>query len=266
MITNKSDSPNITLVASGLTKSYGQTVALRDVCLELHAGTSTAVMGPSGSGKSTLLHCMAGFVRPDSGEVALEGRRIDRLGERAASKLRREQFGFVFQSDQLLSELPAVENVALPLMLAGVPRSQAVADSKRWFPALGLDGLESRRPGQLSGGQVQRVAIARAMVVGPSVVFADEPTAALDRATGASTMSVLTDACHHAGAALLVVTHDPEVAAVCDRSVTMSDGRIVATDTALGSTHSAVGAHRPPIDSTTDTRLSPFVSSMETPR
>ena len=218
------------LAAAGLVKRYGDTTALGGVSLELHAGTSTAVMGPSGSGKSTLLHCIAGFTRPDQGEVSLEGHPISRLGERASSRLRRERFGFVFQSDQLLPELPAIENVALPLMLGGMSRRRATAAAATWFAPLGLAGMEQRRPGQLSGGQLQRVAIARALVVQPTVVFADEPTAALDRSTGAATMSVLTDACRDAGAALLVVTHDPEVAASADRIVHMRDGRVLHTE------------------------------------
>jgi putative ABC transport system ATP-binding protein len=215
------------LSGSGLVKHYGTTTALGGVSIDLQPGTSTAVMGPSGSGKSTLLHCLAGFTRADEGEVHLDGHRIDRLGERASSRLRRERFGFVFQSDQLLPELPAVENVALPLMLDGASRRSAVHRAARWFTPLGLDGMEDRRPGQLSGGQLQRVAIARALVISPSVVFADEPTAALDQTTGRSTMEVLTQTCRTAGAALLVVTHDPEVAAICDRVVHMRDGRVL---------------------------------------
>lgn len=218
------------LSAVSLSKRYGDVAALDDVSISLLAGTSTAVIGPSGSGKSTLLHCLAGFARPDSGEVLLDGRRIDALSEGAATRLRREQFGFVFQSDQLLAELPAVENVALPLMLGGMSRGAAVAEAARWFAPLELDGLQDRRPGQLSGGQTQRVAIARAMVVRPAVVVADEPTAALDRATGAATISVLTSACQAAGTALLVVTHDPEIAARCHRTISMRDGRITGID------------------------------------
>ena len=219
--------PRPVLTGSGLVKHYGTTTALGGVDISLLAGTSTAVMGPSGSGKSTLLHCLAGFTRADEGEVHLDGHRIDKLGERASSRLRRERFGFVFQSDQLLPELPAVENVALPLMLEGASRRRAVHRAARWFAPLGLQGLEQRRPGQLSGGQLQRVAIARALVISPSVVFADEPTAALDQTTGLSTMEVLTEVCRSAGAALLVVTHDPDVADACDRTVHMRDGRVL---------------------------------------
>lgn len=221
------------LEAHSLVKRYGATTALGGVGLTLTAGASTAVMGPSGSGKSTLLHCLAGFTRADAGEVLLDGHRIDQLAERASSRLRRERFGFVFQSDQLLPELPAVENVALPLMLGGTTRRRAVEAAARWFAPLGLAGMEDRRPGQLSGGQLQRVAIARALVVAPSVVFADEPTAALDRATGESTMSVLTGTCREANAALLVVTHDPEVATTCDRIIHMRDGQVLEIEDRL---------------------------------
>lgn len=218
------------LTSRALVKTYGSTTAVGGVSLDLWRGTSTAVMGPSGSGKSTLLHCLAGFTRPDTGEVVLDGRRIDELDERALARLRREQFGFVFQSDQLLAELPAVENVALPLMLGGMTRRRAVAAAARWFSPLGLDGLLWRRPGQLSGGQLQRVAIARALVFSPSVVFADEPTAALDRGTGLTTMTVLTSACRDAAAALLVVTHDPQVALACDRTVHMNNGQALEVE------------------------------------
>lgn len=236
--------PGPVLVATGLTKRYRDATALAGVSISLEAGTATAVVGPSGSGKSTLLHCLAGFTRPDAGDVTLDGLLISRLGQRTATKLRRERFGFVFQSDQLLGELPAVENVALPLMLGGMSRRSATARAAEWFAPLGLAGLETRRPGQMSGGQVQRVSIARALVVGPSVVFADEPTAALDRATSTTTMEVLTRACRHAGAALLVVTHDLDVAASCDRTVRMRDGRVhgVVTNPSAASSSSTATA------------------------
>ena len=136
------------LAAAGLVKRYGATTALGGVSIELHPRTSTAVMGPSGSGKSTLLHCIAGFTRPDEGDVSLDGHPISRLGERASSRLRRERFGFVFQSDQLLPELPAVENVALPLMLGGISRRRATAAAAEWFAPLGLDGMEDRQQAQ----------------------------------------------------------------------------------------------------------------------
>jgi putative ABC transport system ATP-binding protein len=215
------------LVGTGLEKRFGTTVALAGVDLALHRGESVAVMGPSGSGKSTLLHCLAGITRPDAGTVWLDGRRIDNLGERSRTRLRRGEFGFVFQSGQLLPELPAAENVALPLMLEGQTRRRAVERAGRWLASLGLDGLEHRRPGELSGGQAQRVAIARALVAEPAVVFADEPTAALDQATGFATVELLVGVTHDAGAALLVVTHDPGVAALCTRTVHIRDGHLV---------------------------------------
>jgi len=185
-------------------------------------------MGPSGSGKSTLLHCLAGIMKPDSGEVHLLGQRIDNMRERGRSALRRTRFGFVFQFGQLLPELPAEENVALPLMLGDVPRAQAVRQARDWFGPLGLNGMETRRPGELSGGQAQRVAIARALVTKPAVVFADEPTGALDQTTGQETMRLLVEATKHNGACLIVVTHDPNVAGWCDRTVEVRDGHLLA--------------------------------------
>ncbi|HLU73400.1 MAG TPA: ABC transporter ATP-binding protein [Nonomuraea sp.] len=218
---------NEVLVGRGLAKRFGQTVALAGVDLTVHAAEAVAIMGPSGSGKSTLLHCLAGIMKPDAGEVHLLGQRIDDLGERRRSALRRTRFGFVFQFGQLLPELPAEENVALPLMLGGVSRQDAVRTARQWFGPLGLGGMERRRPGELSGGQAQRVAIARALVTKPAVVFADEPTGALDQATGHDTMRLLVEATKHNGASLIVVTHDPGVAGWCDRTVEVRDGRLL---------------------------------------
>ncbi|MFI6792566.1 ABC transporter ATP-binding protein [Nonomuraea sp. NPDC050383] len=219
---------NDVLAGRELTKRFGQTVALAGVDMTVRSGEAVAIMGPSGSGKSTLLHCLAGIMRPDSGEVRLEGTRIDDMGERKRSALRRTRFGFVFQFGQLLPELPADENVALPLMLGGVTRTDAVRRAREWFGPLGLSGMETRRPGELSGGQAQRVAIARALVTRPAVVFADEPTGALDQTTGNDTMRLLVDATKHNGASLIVVTHDPGVAGWCDRTVEVRDGVLLA--------------------------------------
>ncbi|MFI1355916.1 ABC transporter ATP-binding protein [Streptomyces sp. NPDC020898] len=214
------------LAGIGLTKKYGATIALHGVDVKVGVRESLAIMGPSGSGKSTLLHALAGVVRPDGGEVLLQGERIDRLGENRLSELRRKRFGFVFQFGQLLPELPAEENIALPLMLDGMPRARAVSLARRWFAPLGLDGLEKRRPGQLSGGQAQRVAIARALVVQPDVVFADEPTGALDQVTSEEVVRLLTSVTREQGASLVMVTHDPDVAAHCDRILQVRDGRV----------------------------------------
>lgn len=219
------------LSASGLTKTYGTAAALAGVDVAIAPGESVAIMGASGSGKTTLLHCLAGIVRPDAGSVVLATAHgpveVTALGEAERSRLRREAFGFVFQQGLLLPELTAVENVALPLMLAGVPRASAEQDAATWLTALGLAGMEQRRIGQLSGGQAQRVAIARAQVGGASVVFADEPTGALDSRTSADVMEALIASTTGRGRSLVVVTHDDEVAARCSRVLRLADGRIV---------------------------------------
>lgn len=215
-----------------LTKTYGQsaasTHALAGVDVTITPGESVAIMGPSGSGKTTLVHLLAGVLQPTSGSVTWRGRDLVAMPDRERTRLRREEFGFVFQSGQLLPELPAEENVALPLMLGGVRRTQATETARGWLAHLGLAGLEQRRPGELSGGQAQRVAVARALVGRPGVVFADEPTGALDRTTGAEVMHALTRACATTGAALVVVTHDVEVAAWCGRTLHVRDGLLVA--------------------------------------
>src|SRR5260370_30296318 len=158
--------------ARGVVKSFGPTPARRGASLAVRQGESVAVRGPGGWGKSTLLHCLAGILVPDQGEVWFAGQRLDTLGETPRSELRRDQFGFVFQSGQLVPELTAEENVALPLLLGGTRRAAALAEAGAWFGRLGLDGLERRRSGELSGGQAQPVALARGMVTGPQVLFA----------------------------------------------------------------------------------------------
>lgn len=220
--------PGARLSARGLVKRFGATTALAGVDLDVAPAESVAVMGPSGSGKSTLLHCLAGILVPDTGTVALSGRPLQGLDERQRSLVRRRQYGFVFQFGQLLSELPAIENVALAPMLNGTSRKEATELAGRWLASLGLAGMEGRRPGELSGGQAQRVAVARALITGPEVVFADEPTGALDQATGHEVMRILTETTRLAGASLVVVTHDADVAAWCDRRVEVRDGRVVA--------------------------------------
>jgi putative ABC transport system ATP-binding protein len=218
------------LAARGVTRSFGATVALRGADVEIAAGEIVAVMGPSGSGKSTLLHCLAGILTPDEGEVWFAGERLDRLGDRARTEMRRRRFGFVFQFGQLVPELPAIENVALPLLLGGRARGAALGEAAAWFPRLGLDGLEQRRPGALSGGEAQRVAMARALVTRPAVVFADEPTGSLDSLAGELVMDLLVDSARDQGATVVVVTHEPRVAAYADREVVVRDGRVVALD------------------------------------
>jgi putative ABC transport system ATP-binding protein len=216
------------LRARDLYKRFGVTEALRGADLTVAPGEVVAVTGPSGSGKSTLLHCAAGILAPDRGEIVFDGRRIDTLGDRQRSVLRRESFGFVFQFGQLVPELPVVENVALPLLLAGRPRRAAMATAHAWFDRLGLEGLQRRLPGELSGGQGQRVAIARALVAQPRIVFADEPTGALDSVAADQVMELLVSTARDSGTAVILVTHEPRVAAFADRGVTVRDGQVVA--------------------------------------
>jgi putative ABC transport system ATP-binding protein len=212
--------------ARDLFLSFGETPALRGASLGVRPGEIVAVMGPSGSGKSTLLHCLAGILVPEKGEVWFAGERLDTLSDDRRSALRRDRFGFVFQSGQLVPELTAEENVALPLLLSGTRRGQAMTAARKWFGPLGLDGLEQRRSGELSGGQAQRVALARGLVTGPEVLFADEPTGSLDSASGELVMELLTDAAREHGTTVILVTHDAQVAAYADREVIVRDGRV----------------------------------------
>ncbi|HEY2166842.1 MAG TPA: ABC transporter ATP-binding protein [Jatrophihabitantaceae bacterium] len=212
--------------AIDLVMSFGPTPALRGASISVDAGEIVAVMGPSGSGKSTLLHCLAGILVPDRGEVHIDGKRIDTLNENERSTLRRDRFGFVFQFGQLVPELTAAENVALPLLLAGMRRKEALTRAHNWFERLELDGLEQRRSGELSGGQAQRVALGRGLVSEPQVLFADEPTGSLDSLTGERVMELLSGAARDHGTTVILVTHEPRVAAYADRDVLVRDGRV----------------------------------------
>ena len=210
--------------ARGLELAFGTTRALRGIDLDVVAGEVLAVTGPSGSGKSTLLHVMAGVLVPDAGRVDY----IARLDEAERSRLRLAEFGFVFQFGQLLPDLSALDNVTIPLLLARVPRRQALERAREQLAALGLDGHEGKLPTQLSGGQAQRVAVARALVTRPRILFADEPTGALDSLAAEQTMQALTSATRAAHAALVIITHDPRTAAYADREVVVRDGRLSA--------------------------------------
>jgi putative ABC transport system ATP-binding protein len=212
--------------ARSLVMSFGETPALRGASLTVRRGEIVAVMGPSGSGKSTLLHCLAGILVPEAGEVWFNGQRLDTLSDARRSALRRDQFGFVFQSGQLVPELSAEQNVALPLLLSGTRRGPAMTAARKWFGTLGLDGLESRRSGELSGGQAQRVALARGLVAGPEVLFADEPTGSLDSVSGELVMDLLVAAAREHGTTVVLVTHDARVAACADREVVVRDGKV----------------------------------------
>jgi putative ABC transport system ATP-binding protein len=212
--------------ARGLVKSFGETPALRGASLGVREGEIVAVMGPSGSGKSTLLHCLAGILVPEQGEVWFDKKRLDTLSDDRRSALRRDRLGFVFQSGQLVPELTAEQNVALPLLLSGTRRGPAMTAARKWFGTLGLDGLEGRRSGELSGGQAQRVALARGLVAGPQVLFADEPTGSLDSVSGELVMDLLVAAAREHGTTVVLVTHDARVAAYADREVVVRDGTV----------------------------------------
>jgi putative ABC transport system ATP-binding protein len=212
------------LLGLELHKSYGLTPALRGASIAVNEGEIVAVMGPSGCGKSTLLHCLSGVLAPDSGEVYFAGERIDRVTDRQRVHLRRTAFGLVYQFGQLVPELPAVENIALPLLLAGRSRRECLAQAEEWLARMGLSGLGQRLPGDLSGGQGQRVAVARALVGRPRVVFADEPTGSLDSVGADEVMELLVDTAKKQGTAVFVVTHEPRVAGFADRTVLMRDG------------------------------------------
>ncbi|WP_326954415.1 ABC transporter ATP-binding protein [Amycolatopsis sp. NBC_01286] len=215
----------VLLEATDLRKTYGPTEALAAASLRVRAGEVVALMGPSGSGKSTLLHCLAGIVRPDAGAVRYEGADLAGLTDRARSALRRTDFGFVFQFGQLVPELTCLENVSLPLRLNGRRGRVAAERGRELLGELGLLEIAGKRPGEVSGGQGQRVAVARALVTGPRVVFADEPTGALDSLNGEQVMQLLTSAARERNAAIVLVTHEPRVAAYSDREVVVRDGR-----------------------------------------
>ena len=212
------------LACRQLFKSFGATPALAGASLEIAPGEIVAVMGPSGSGKSTLLHCAAGIIVPDAGEVMFDGASVGDLTDARRSALRRTEFGFVFQFGRLVPELSCAENVSLPLRLAGVSRRDASRRAAEWLDRLEVTDVASKLPGEVSGGQGQRVAVARALVTQPRVVFADEPTGALDSLNGERVMQLLTLAARETEAAVVLVTHEARVAAYADREVIVRDG------------------------------------------
>jgi len=214
--------------ARDVSKSFGQTPALRGASLAVPPGEILAVMGPSGSGKSTLLHCLAGIFPPDSGEVWFDGRRLDELSDAERTRLRRTEFGFVFQFGNLVPELTAADNVALPLLLKRSGRKAAYQRAASWLDRLGLSGKGARRTGELSGGEAQRVAVARALALGPRLLFADEPTGSLDSLAGEKVMKLLTGLAKEQGVTVVLVTHDVRVAAYADREVLVRDGVVTA--------------------------------------
>ncbi|MER6300065.1 ABC transporter ATP-binding protein [Kitasatospora sp. NPDC001539] len=221
--------PGAALTGEGLHREYGRGAAvvraLRGVSVAFAPGTFTAVMGPSGSGKTTLLHCLAGMDRPTRGSVRWGETEVSRLPERRLAELRRRRVGFVFQSFNLMPAMTAAQNVALPGRLAGCPPERARIQEA--LARVGLAGRERHRPGELSGGQQQRVAIARALVARPEVLFADEPTGALDRSTGHHILGLLRAGVDEDGQTCVMVTHDPVAAGYADRVLLLADGVLV---------------------------------------
>jgi putative ABC transport system ATP-binding protein len=239
---------NLAVALDGITRTYksraGEVHALRGVTHTFARGTFTAIMGPSGSGKSTLLQVAAGLDRPTRGEVVVGGRPLGRLDQTALTKLRRTSMGFVFQSYNLLDALTAYDNVALPARLAGRPVDRAaVLDALR---RVGLEDLARRRPPELSGGQQQRVAIARALHARPDVVFADEPTGALDRSSGRQVLELLRSVADGRGQTVVMVTHDPLAASYAHSTLFLADGQMVGR-----------------LDRADATRIAAFMSELE---
>lgn len=221
------------LEAVDVHKSFGPTNALTGAHMSVTAGEVLAIMGPSGSGKSTLLHCAAGILPADGGRIVYNGRELTAMSDGQRSQLRRSEFGFVFQFGQLVPELTCRENVALPLRMNGVKRREAEARATEWLDRLEVGGVGRKRPGEVSGGQGQRVAVARALATSPRVVFADEPTGALDSLNGEQVMSLLTKAAKESGAAVVLVTHEARVAAYSDREIVVRDGKTRMPEPAL---------------------------------
>ncbi|HLE74064.1 MAG TPA: ABC transporter ATP-binding protein [Anaerolineales bacterium] len=217
--------------ASKLSKIYGSgplaVSALKDVSLEISPGEFVAVMGPSGCGKSTLLHLLGGLDRPTSGTVSIDGHNLTDLNDNKLTELRRHKIGFVFQFFNLIPVLDAVENAALPTTLDGAPQAQARQTGVDWLGKVGLAGRQHHRPDQLSAGEQQRVAVARALTTDPALILADEPTGNLDTRASDEIAALLRQVANEWGRAVVVVTHDPRIAAYADRIIFLKDGSIV---------------------------------------
>lgn len=217
------------LSARNIKKSFGQTQALRGVSVDVVTGEVLAIMGPSGSGKSTLLHCLAVILGVDSGEIVFDRQQINQFNDSQRSILRRTAFGFIFQFGQLVPELTALDNVALPLLLNGKPRKEAYSDAQSWLDRVDLASKGNNLPGELSGGEAQRVAVARAMILSPKVLFADEPTGSLDSLNSQIVMELFIRFAKTQGTSVVLVTHEPTIAAYADREVIVRDGKIAGS-------------------------------------
>lgn len=221
----------IVLQANKLTRRYvdgeRRVEVLREVSLQVFRGEMVAIIGASGSGKSTLLHCLGLLDMPDEGAVLVQGQDTSGLSEVQRSRLRNRSLGFVYQFHHLLAEFSALDNVAMPLIVRRVDREQARADAQKWIQMVGLGERVTHFPGQLSGGERQRIALARALVGSPACVLADEPTGNLDRHTAHQMFELLKRVNRESGTALVVVTHDRELASLADRQLLMQDGQLV---------------------------------------
>ncbi|KUL39085.1 ABC transporter ATP-binding protein [Actinoplanes awajinensis subsp. mycoplanecinus] len=223
------------LTGTGITKSYGSTPALRGVDITVGEGEIVAITGPSGCGKSTLLHCLAGILRADQGSITYRDQDLTLWSEAARSRLRRTDFGVLFQFGQLVPELTAAENVALPLLLAGSGRREAREAAVGWLDRFGVADLADKRPGAMSGGQQQRCAAARALVTEPKVIFADEPTGALDQLNGEQVLAAMVQVVREQGSAVVLVTHEAPIAAYADREIVLRDGALDPSGLGVGS-------------------------------
>ena len=262
--------PDFILQAHQLRKTFGETEAMRGISLDIQRGEVVAIMGPSGSGKSTLLHCLAGIIRPDHGTVTYfeqpadhsaqsDARsthqsstpatplRIDQLSDAERTKLRRHQFGFVFQFSQLVPELTALDNVAIPLLLSGHSRAVAYDQAEHWLGRMGVHAKRHQLATKLSGGQIQRVAVARALAIEPQVLFADEPTGSLDSLNSEKVMELFLHAARANGTTVIIVTHEPTIAAYADREIIVRDGQIAPDHLAANGPRPA-SASRPTVN------------------
>ena len=244
--------PDFILQAHQLRKTFGETEAMRGISLDIQRGEVVAIMGPSGSGKSTLLHCLAGIIRPDHGTVTYFEQpatplRIDQLSDAERTKLRRHQFGFVFQFSQLVPELTALDNVAIPLLLSGHSRAVAYDQAEHWLDRMGVHAKRHQLATKLSGGQIQRVAVARALAIEPQVLFADEPTGSLDSLNSEKVMELFLHAARANGTTVIIVTHEPTIAAYADREIIVRDGQIAPDHLAANGPRPA-SASRPTVN------------------